>query len=131
MEPLSTNRIVNNYLLLFVADIQQDWDKSVPLFLLSYKSSSNKASWYSPAMLLTIWSLLGLMFVKPPAEEESYSILLNYVRDLEELTREGYWVRPKGYLREPTTLFTEVSSQPKVKQKWLVHVERLSPYNGW
>ncbi|KAJ8934805.1 hypothetical protein NQ318_010219 [Aromia moschata] len=45
------NRTICHYLSKFVSENQRDWDKLVPLFLLSYRSSQHESTTYTPSML--------------------------------------------------------------------------------
>lgn len=46
-------RTLLQYLSMFVADHQRDWDDWVPLFLLSYRSSKHETTKHTPSMVLT------------------------------------------------------------------------------
>ena len=67
------NRTIENQLTAFVSTNQRDWDKHIPLLLLSYRTAVHETTKYTPAMLMFGRELhlpLDLIIGRPPLEEE-------------------------------------------------------------
>ena len=67
------NRTIENQLTAFVSTDQRDWDKHIPLLLLSYRTAVHETTKYKPAMLMFGRELhlpLDLIIGRPPQEEE-------------------------------------------------------------
>ncbi|KAJ8961434.1 hypothetical protein NQ318_014681 [Aromia moschata] len=79
-------KTVCHYLSKFVSENQRDWDKLVPLFLLSYRGSQYESTTYTPSMLTSGREMklpTDLMLGRPPEETEERS-LPEFVEDLRE-----------------------------------------------
>jgi len=62
------NRTINQYLSMFVSDIQRNWDKLIPLLFSTYRSSQQESTGYTPSMLLIGREMrlpVDLLFGKP------------------------------------------------------------------
>ncbi|KAJ8957102.1 hypothetical protein NQ318_007317 [Aromia moschata] len=80
------NRAICHYLSKFVSENQRDWDKLVPLFVLSYRSSQHESITYTPSMLTSGREMklpTDLMLGRPLEETEERS-LPEFVEDLRE-----------------------------------------------
>ncbi|GFT54355.1 retrovirus-related Pol polyprotein from transposon 412 [Trichonephila clavipes] len=63
------NRAILDSLSLLVSSNQQDWDKKLPLFLLSYRSVVHETTRYSPSQMLFGRDLrlpADFLFRRPP-----------------------------------------------------------------
>ncbi|KAJ8961686.1 hypothetical protein NQ318_021285 [Aromia moschata] len=70
----------------FVSENQRDWDKLVPLFLLSYRSSQHESTTYTPYMLTSgrEMKLPTDLILGRPLEENQERSLPEFVEDLRE-----------------------------------------------
>ncbi|KAJ8953850.1 hypothetical protein NQ318_006701 [Aromia moschata] len=70
----------------FVSENQRDWDKLVPLFLLSYRSSQHESTIYTPSMLTSgrEMKLPTDLMLGRPLEENQERSLPEFVGDLRE-----------------------------------------------
>ncbi|KAJ8952343.1 hypothetical protein NQ318_017237 [Aromia moschata] len=80
------NRTICHYLSKFVSENQRDWDKLVPLFLLSYRSSQHESTTYTPSMLTSgrEMKLPTDLILGRPLEENQERSLPEFVKDLRE-----------------------------------------------
>ncbi|KAJ8962270.1 hypothetical protein NQ318_018249 [Aromia moschata] len=80
------NRTICHYLSKFVSENQRDWDKLVPLFLLSYRSSQHESTTYTPSMLTSgrEMKLPTDLILGHPVEENQERSLPEFVEDLRE-----------------------------------------------
>ncbi|KAJ8954859.1 hypothetical protein NQ318_023423 [Aromia moschata] len=80
------NRTICHYLSKFVSENQGDWDKLVPLFLLSYRSFQHESTTYTPSMLTSgrEMKLSTDLMLGRPLEETQERSLLEFVEDLRE-----------------------------------------------
>ncbi|KAJ8957193.1 hypothetical protein NQ318_007755 [Aromia moschata] len=64
--------------------VYQDWDKLVPLFLLSYRSSQHESTTYNPSMLTSgrEMKLPTDLRLRRPLEENQERSLAEFVEDL-------------------------------------------------
>ncbi|GFW79989.1 retrovirus-related Pol polyprotein from transposon 412 [Trichonephila clavipes] len=89
------NRTILNSLSLLVSSNQQDWDKKLPFFLLSYRSAVHETTSYSPSQMLFGRDLrlpADLLFSRPPdaplAPEEYIEKLQTRMEEMHHLARE-------------------------------------------
>ncbi|KAJ8949486.1 hypothetical protein NQ318_005953 [Aromia moschata] len=80
------NRTICHYLSKFVSENQRDWDKLVPLFLLSYRSSQHESTTYTPSMLTSgrEMKLPTDLILGRPLEENQERSLPEFVENLRE-----------------------------------------------
>ena len=65
------NRTIEAQLATYVQDHQKDWDRHLPLLLMSYRSAVHEATKFTPAMLMFGWELcvpLDLLIGHPQEE---------------------------------------------------------------
>ncbi|GFX21757.1 retrovirus-related Pol polyprotein from transposon 412 [Trichonephila clavipes] len=89
------SRTILNSLSLLLSSNQQDWDKKLPFFLLSYRSAIHETTGYSPSQMLFGRDLrlpADLLFSQPPdtplAPEEYIEKLQARMEEMHHLARE-------------------------------------------
>ncbi|KAJ8956466.1 hypothetical protein NQ318_010780 [Aromia moschata] len=80
------NRTICHYLSKCVSENQKDWDKLMPLFLLSYRGSQHESTIYTPYMLTSGREMklpTDLMLGRPLEETEERSLpeFVEYLRE--------------------------------------------------
>ncbi|KAJ8932556.1 hypothetical protein NQ318_004710 [Aromia moschata] len=115
------NRTICHYLSKFVSENQRDWDKLVPLFLLSYRSSQHESTTYTPSMLTSgrEMKLPTDLMLGRPLEEEPKSDLPEFVEDLRKrmdrihrFARENLKIHSDKMKQRLDTTSTETALKP-------------------
>ncbi|KAJ8940766.1 hypothetical protein NQ318_000859 [Aromia moschata] len=153
------NRTICHYLSKCMSDNRKDWDKLVPLFLLSYRSSQHESATYTPSMLtygremkLPTDLMLGHRvheFVREKLKMQSdkmkqrldihqqrlhLSLVMQYgcmsqKGRKEESKTLGNWKGPYTIIKKINDLVYRIQLSPRNKLK-MVHLEKLARYTG-